>query len=185
LDGLVKAADLLVTTMTSAIALDEERSMSTHGLLRSALAGVCLQALTVLASTPAPAADISQSQPVSAAQARVWFLRPFDPALSFDPATIYANGAAIGESRPGTAFSVDLAPGTYTFTVPNDLSDGQQAPTVQLTSGAQVYFNVDADDWVDAGEQEQDHSRDTLDLRQISAPLAAAYLPALTELPHG
>jgi hypothetical protein len=155
----------------------------TRGVLRSALAGICLQALTLLATAPASAADISQSRPIHAGQARVWFLRDLDPALSFDMATIYANGAAIGESRPGTAFSVDLAPGTYTFTVPDDLPDGQQAPTVELTAGAQAYFNVDVNDWVDAGEQEQDHDRGTFDLRQISAPLAEEYLSALTRLP--
>jgi nucleoside 2-deoxyribosyltransferase len=155
--------------------------MITRGLLKSALAGVCFQALTVLASTPAPAADISQTQPIQAGDARVWFLREFDPGLSLDTATIYANGVAIGQSRPGAAFSVDLAPGTYTFTVPNDVPDGNQPPTVQLTAGAQVYFNIDAEDWVDAGEGEQDGGRSTLDVRQISAPLAEKFLPALTE----
>jgi hypothetical protein len=158
--------------------------MITRGVLKSALAGICFQALTVLASAPAPAADLSQSQPIQAGEARVWFLREFDPALSLDTATIYANGVAIGQSQPGAAFSVDLAPGTYTFTVPNDLPDDNQAPTVQLAAGAQVYFNVDADDWVNAGEEEQDHGRSTLDVRQISAPLAEQFLPALTEPPH-
>jgi hypothetical protein len=138
----------------------------------------------VLASAAAPAADISQSQPIQAGDARVWFLREFDPALSLDTATIYANGVAIGQSRPGAAFSVDLAPGTYTFTVPNDVADGNQAPAVQLAAGARVYFNVDAEDWVDAGEGEQDHGRYNLDVRQISAPLAEKFLPALTEPPH-
>ena len=159
--------------------------MMKPGVLRSALAGICLQALTILANAPAYAADASQAQSIEAGEARVWFLRQFDPALSLNPATIYANGAAIGTSRPGTAFAVDLAPGTYTFSVPNDLPDGQQAPTVQIIPGAQLYFNVDASDWVDAGDQEQDHGRYTLDLRQISGPLAQKYLPALTELPHG
>ena len=158
--------------------------MITRGVLKSALAGVCFQALTVLASAPAPAADISQSQPIQAGDARVWFLREFDPALSLDTATIDANGVAIGQSRPGAAFSVDLAPGTYTFTVSNDLPDGDQAPTVQLTAGAQVYFNVDSNDWVDDGEGEGDHGRSTLDVQQISAPLAEQFLPALTESPH-
>lgn len=102
-----------------------------------------------------------------------------------DTATIYANGVAIGQSRPGAVFSVDLAPGTYTFIVPNDLPDSNQAPTVQLAAGAQVYFNVDAEDWVGDNDAEQDHGRYTLDVRQISAPLAEKFLPALTEPPHG
>jgi hypothetical protein len=154
--------------------------MITRGVLRSALAGVCLQALTILASGPASAADIAQSQPVVADQARVWFLRESDPALSLDTETIYANGVPVGESRPGTALSVDLAPGTYTFTVSDP--DGYQAPTLRLTAGAQVYYNVDANDTVDAGDQEQDHSRGLFDLWQISAPLANKYFSALTEL---
>jgi hypothetical protein len=48
---------------------------------------------------------------------------------------------------------------------------------------AQVYFNVDANDWVDAGDQDQDHDRGTVDLRQISAPLAEKFLSGLTRLP--
>ena len=153
--------------------------MITHGVLKSALAGVCLQALTVLASAPAPAADISQSQPIQAGDARVWFVREFDPALSLDTATIYANGVAVGQSRPGAAFSVNLVPGTYTFSVSDEFPDGNQAPTVQLAAGAQVYFNIDAEDWVDAGEGEQDHGRYNLDVRQISAPLAREISPAV------
>ena len=159
--------------------------MITRNVLKSALAGVCFQALTVLVSAPAPAADISQSQPIQAGGARVWFLREFDPASSFDMTTIYANGVAIGQSRPGAAFSVDLAPGTYTFTVPNGVPDDNQAPAIQLAAGAQVYFNVAADGWVGAGEAEQDHGRYDLDVRQISAPLAEKYLLALTEPAHG
>ena len=153
--------------------------MITRRVLKSALAGVCFQALTVLASAPAPAAEISQSQPIQAGDARVWFVREFDPALSLDTATIYANGVPIGQSQPGAAFSVDLAPGTYTFTAPNDVPDGNQAPAVQLAAGAQVYFNIDAEDWVDAGEGEQDHARYNLEVRQISAPLARAISPSV------
>jgi hypothetical protein len=50
--------------------------------------------------------------------------------------------------------------------------------------GAQVYFNVDANDWVNDSEGEEDHGRYTLDVRQISAPLAEEFLLALTEPPH-
>jgi hypothetical protein len=89
---------------------------------------------------------------------------------------------AIGESRPGTVFTVDLTPGVYTFTVPNDLPDGSQPLSIELTAGAQVYFNVDANEWVDTGEQE--HGRYIVNVREISAPLAARYFPALTKLPH-
>jgi hypothetical protein len=156
--------------------------MITRGMLRSALAGVCLQALTVLASGPASAADVPQSQPVYADQARVWFLHGFDSALSPDTETIYANGIPVGESRPGTALRVDLMPGSYTFTVSDP--DGYQAPTVQLTAGTQIYYNVDADDLVGAGDQEQDHSRGAFDLWQISAPLADKYFATLTVLPR-
>jgi hypothetical protein len=73
---------------------------------------------------------------------------------------------------------VNLTSGTYTFTVSDP--DSEQAPTVQLTAGAQVYYNVDAEDWVGAGNMEQDRSRGVFDLRQISAPLADAYFPTLT-----
>ena len=155
--------------------------MNTRRVLRSALAGVCLQALTVLASGPAFATVIPQSQPVPADQAQVWFLRAFDPTLPLDTETIYANGIPVGESRPDTAVPVNLTPGTYTFTVSDPDPDGGQTPTVQLTAGAQVYYNVDAEDWVDAGNMEQDRSGGVFDLRQISAPLADAYFPALTE----
>lgn len=69
--------------------------------------------------------------------------------------------------------------------VPHDLPDDNQVPTVQLAAGAQVYFHVDAENWVGVGEGEQDHGRYSLYVRQISAPLAEKYLPALTEPPHG
>ena len=145
--------------------------MTTRSILKSALAGVCFQALVVLASGPASAADIAQSQPSYAGQARVWFLRVFDPTLSLEMAAIYANGVLVGESRAGSAFTVDLAPGTYTFTVAS-VANASQTPIVQLTAGTQVYFNVDTGDWVGAGDQEQDHGRGTFGLRQVSAPLA-------------
>jgi hypothetical protein len=159
--------------------------MRTRDVIRAALAGAgtCLQALVVLASGPASAADISRSEPTNAGEARVWFLHDFDPVGSFDPATIYANNVAIGESWPGTVFSVELAPGTYTFKVPNSLPDGQQAPIVQLFPNTQVYFRVDSSDWLGVSSQEQDHARYTLDLQQISAPLAEQFLPTLTRVP--
>ncbi len=172
------------TISTCAFGADLWTGHSTAIAAASQLGAEGLGQPDVLASAPAPAAGISQSQPIQAGEARVWFLREFDPGLSLATATIYANGVAIGQSRPGAAFSIDLAPGTYTFTVPNDLPDGDQAPTVQLAAGAQVYFNVAADAWVGDSEAEQDHGRDDLDVRQISAPLAEKFLPALTEPPH-
>jgi hypothetical protein len=150
--------------------------------LKRVLVGLSLQTLLVLAIAPARAADISSSPPIPTGRARVWFLRVLDPGLSFDTATIYVNGVAIGESRPGTVFSVDLAPGTYTFALPNNVSDGSQ-PTVQLTGGAQIYFNVNSNNWIGVSEAEQDHGRYILEIRELAAPLAVKYFPALTMLP--
>jgi hypothetical protein len=80
--------------------------------------------------------------------------------------------------------SLLISPGVYTFTVPNDFPDASQPPSIELNAGAQVYLNVDANDRVDMGEQEQDHSRYIVNVREISAPLAARYFPALTKLPQ-
>jgi hypothetical protein len=162
--------------------LDKERLMTVPSWLKPVVAGISFQAVALFASVPPAAADGSVSQAILAGEARVWFLREFDPALSSHTATIYANGVAIGESRPGTVFTVDLTPGVYTFTVPNDLPDGSQPLSIELTAGTQVYFNVDANEWVDMGEQEQ--GRYIVNVREISAALAARYFPALTMRPH-
>jgi hypothetical protein len=150
-----------------------------QAVLKPALTGVCFQALTFLAAAPATAASISQSPP-----AQVWVLNQSDPAGSFDIPTIYANGVPVGESRPGTVFSANFAPGTYTFTVPSDGTDTNQAATIQLAPGSQVYLEVQKGGWVGMGDTEQGHGRDTLYVRPISASWAQRYLPTLTQVPH-
>ena len=160
--------------------------MITRGALRSALAGVCLQALTVLASAPAFAADIPQSQPVATDQARVWFLRSAGSlngnVWAAEP-EIYANGAPIGDIPVGSEFYRDLRPGTYRFTVqsygglPTGASD-----TVYLAPGTQTYLKIE---WLGSWEEgypEAGYSfaPNTFGILTMSPQLAQAYLPTLT-----
>jgi hypothetical protein len=105
-------------------------------------------------------------------------IAPTHRAGSGEPEETAASASIAQRQARCLHLPVNLTPGTYTFTVSDP--DSEQAPTVQLTAGAQVYYNVDAEDWVGAGNMEQDRSRGVFDLRQISAPLADAYFPTLT-----
>ena len=159
--------------------------MITRRVLRSALAGVCLQALTVLASGPAFAAIIPQSQPVPADQARVWFLRSAGSVngnvWAAEP-EIYANGAPVGNIPVGSDFYRDFRPGTYRFTVQSYGLPTGAADTLELAPGTQTYLDIQ---WLASWEQgypEAGYSfaPDTFGILTMSPQLAQAYLPTLT-----
>jgi hypothetical protein len=163
--------------------------MIIRGVMRSALAGACLQALTILASGPASAADIPQSQPVAADQARVWFLRAEDSAngnVYAAAPTIYANGAPVGNIPVGTEFYRDFSPGTYRFTVQSYGLPTGQADTVSLAPGTQTYLQIQwAASW-QYGYPQAGYSfaPNTFVIGTMSPQLAQAYLPTLAYHPQ-
>ena len=153
-------------------------------LVRAMLIGICLQALSGYMSGPTLAAAVSQTPPIHAGLARVWFLRQFEPGESLATPIISANGVPVGESLPGTVFLRDFTPGTYTFTVPSYGVDFGQAATVQLTAGTQTYLEVQSlRSWAGAGGD--NFQRDTLYVRAISPYWAEKYFPTLTFLSQG
>jgi len=90
----------------------------------------------------AQVAQPAQLAPPPAGLARVWFLRQYQPYESLWTPMIYANGAPMIASMPGTIFYRDFPPGIYTFSVDSCGSDTNQFPTVTLTPGAQYEFEV-------------------------------------------
>ena len=61
-------------------------------LVRALLIGIGLQALTGCISGPTLAAAVSQTPPIQAGLARVWFLRQFEPGESLATPIISAKG---------------------------------------------------------------------------------------------
>jgi hypothetical protein len=74
--------------------------------------------------------------------ARIWFLRQFQPGESLSTPMIYANGAPLMSSQPGTIFYRDLAPGTYTFAVESCGTDVNQEHTLQLPPGGHAELEI-------------------------------------------
>lgn len=101
-----------------------------------------LAALGVPLPARAQVAGPVQLAPPPPGVARVWFLRQYQPAENLSTPWIYANGAPLATSQPGTIFYRDLAPGTYTFAVDTCGHDTNQVATVQLVPGSQVEFEV-------------------------------------------
>ena len=121
-------------------------------------------------------------------RARVWVLQQSDPARGNVEASapmVFANGAPVGQSLPGSAFYRDFPPGTYTFTVePYGGLPTEQADTVRLVAGTENYLQVL---WLASWQQgypEADFSfaPNTFGILTMSPQLAQAYLPTLSYL---
>jgi hypothetical protein len=140
--------------------------------------GLCLLAVggcSTVSSVAAAQPNIPQLAP---GNARVWFIRQFEPDSLAQP-MIYANRTPIAPSEPGGAFYRDFPPGTYTFTVDTYYDDLNQGTTLQLTAGTQSYLEIqslrisDGETW----------GRDAFYVR-VPSPyfLTKYYLPQMTYL---
>jgi hypothetical protein len=58
---------------------------------------------------------------------------------------VYANGAAVAQSKQGTVFFHDTQPGTYRFTVQSYGIATHQVDTLQLAPGTEAYVQVVAE----------------------------------------
>lgn len=120
--------------------------------------------------------------------ARVWILRQVDAfgAIQSAAPMVFANGAPIGRSLPGTVSYRDFTPGTYTFTVEpygQALPTGQ-AYTVRLSPGSEAYLQVQ---WVASwqfGYPEATYSDypNTFGIVPMSPQLAQAYMRTMNNL---
>lgn len=117
-------------------------------------------------SGPSVAEALPQIPPAAPGMARVWFLRLYLPTDPLAEPSIFANGAPVGRSEPGTAFIRDFAPGEYRFSVPSDRVDNNQDAVVQLTAGSESFLEVQSlRGWGSCGDGCE---RDVLYVRPIS-----------------
>jgi hypothetical protein len=93
------------------------------------------------AQVAAPAVQLPMPMP-PAGLARVWFVRQYEPGENLSTPMIYANGAPVASSVPGTIFYRDLAPGTYTLSVESCGTDVSQDLTVQLAPGGHAELEI-------------------------------------------
>lgn len=153
------------------------------------LAAISLLAVTETAETanadpslccragPSLVALQSKVSPVRPGMARVWFLQQFIPSESLARPLISANGVPVGQSRPGIAFIRDFRAGTYTFSVPSEGVDSDQAATVRLASQSETFIEVQSlRSWASCGDS---CARDTLYVRQIPRYWAERYFPTM------
>jgi hypothetical protein len=157
--------------------------MSIHHAVRKLAIGLCLLAVGACTTGPSMAAVQPTAPQVTPGNARVWFIRQYEPYESLARPMIYANGTPVAPSEPGGAFYRDFSPGGYTFTVDSYGEDFNQATTLQLTSGTQTYLEIQSlHSWASGGG-ENGAGRDTFYVR-IPSPyfLTKYYLPQLTYL---
>lgn len=79
---------------------------------------------------------------LAAGQARVWFLRQYQPGESLRTPMMFVNGVPLATSQPGTALFRDFPPDTYTFSVETCTEDTNQAATLNLAAGSQIALEV-------------------------------------------
>jgi hypothetical protein len=138
--------------------------------------------LPTLIAWPGGAAGQPQAAaPIPSGMARVWFLRRNEPYVSLATPMLFINGAPLAPSVPGTAFYRDVAPGTYTFSVASYGIAYNQAQTVPLAAGDEVYFYIWCDPRWASGK---DFQRDTFFVLPIPPPLAwqCLHLPDMADL---
>jgi hypothetical protein len=146
------------------------------------LFGLGLLILAGCAGQATPPASQAQIPALGPGMARVWFLRQADPpAGNIEAArpTVFANGAAIAESKEGTAFFHDFPPGSYKFTVQAYGTPTGESDRLQLAPGMQTYLQVQA---VPNWEQGSSVGGWSFALLTMSPQLAQQYLPTMTNL---
>lgn len=79
--------------------------------------------------------------------ARIWIYRTYNPYVTQATPYILINGRIAGVSELGSAFSVDVPPGTYRITVESQGRDVNQFATVALVAGQTVYVKISASNW--------------------------------------
>jgi hypothetical protein len=106
---------------------------------------VCLLIGLLLPLSGRPAVAASQGPPPG--EARIWIYRVYEPYVSEATPYVRLNGAVVGISRPGGAFSCDVAPGTYRVTVDSEGRAADQFVPVAVVPGETVYVRIFVDNW--------------------------------------
>ena len=98
-----------------------------------------------------PPVAIVSLPPIPPGDARVWFIRVYDPTESKGRPYIYMNEAIIGISEQGYAFYRDVPAGSYHVTVESYGRDLFQFQDIALVPGQQEYVKIlSLRSWVDA-----------------------------------
>jgi len=92
---------------------------------------------------------------------------------------ISANGAALADSKEGTAFFHDFPPGAYKFKVQAYGTPAGESDRLQLAAGTQTYLQVQA---VPNWEQGSTAGGWSFALLPMSPQTAQQYLPTMTYL---
>jgi len=112
--------------------------------------------------------------------ARVWFIRQFELGESIGLAPqVYVNGAPLIGAVAGTAFTRDLPPGTYTFSVETCSRDTNQSQTLALAPGTQTFLEIQV---LSSFTSPDCRASGTFYVRQILPQTAQFYLQQVTYL---
>jgi hypothetical protein len=120
--------------------------MATADIMSRAYRAVAILAAAAALGATAPPAFAQDAGPPSG-YARVWIYRIFDPSVTLRTTDVRFNGAAIGLSRPGSAFYRDVPPGNYLVTADSQGSAPDQFAKMALAAGETAFVRVDADNW--------------------------------------
>lgn len=107
------------------------RTTSASCMLWAAVTAFSITSTAIFAASP------NQALPLVPGMGRVWFLQDIVPGSSFYAPMIYVNGAKVAISPEGSAFFRDYPPGTYVFSVEQQLT---------MASGQQFALLVQTDD---------------------------------------
>jgi hypothetical protein len=130
--------------------------------------------LAVAGCAQLPPTSATAIPPLGQQQARVWFYRDLDPYAPMATPYVRIDGALAGVSRPGGASYRDIAAGRHQISVDSYVNDANQARTVDLAPGTQVYAKVvPLDNYVEGGgEFASGYHRDTYYLWLYPAEVA-------------
>jgi hypothetical protein len=103
------------------------------GLLVLALAGC---------APPPRLAEVAAQLPPPGNAARLFVYRDYDLAQSLQAVPVYVNGSEIGGVAPGHVLVCSLPPGVYTLAPRADYLWPDQAKTVRVAAGQEIYAKV-------------------------------------------
>lgn len=97
-------------------------------------------------SVPAPA--VSQTAPVAANMARIWFYQDGSASDGVGVTEVRLNGGAVGQSQTNSCFYRDVQAGRYHISLSNPVADLNQTADIELTPGGVAYIKIATlDNW--------------------------------------
>ncbi|MGH7109156.1 MAG: hypothetical protein ACREFK_01875 [Stellaceae bacterium] len=116
-------------------------------LRRLCRTGALVLLVALLAATLTPRTGLAETAGPPPGTARIWIYRTYNPYVTQATPYVLVNGRIVGISELGSAFSLDVPPGTYRITVESEGRDVNQFATVAVVTGQTVYVKVSASNW--------------------------------------